>query len=403
MPTTKYAKPIIILVALLILPSLSSAQVTNGDFSTGDTTGWTISGSGFGIYEEGYGRVFSASYVVGTTSMSQSVDFSGYDTLNLSLRYYAAGGTSRGRVYIDSDVLYENSALTDTGWNTYSYDVSGYTGTHTLKFESYYPTTTVGRCDVYFDDVVLGVGVPTSSSSANFTLNSLNGDHACYDLELTPDFSFGSDNYDYYIVEDGKYNYFSSGCGVESLLDSGVYTSYFCAITTYSVGSHTVGIVENFTSNGVEYSRLLDSVAFTVGDEDVGNYTFGDPIVNTTVPEILPDEWFEPYEGSEAFNNISYNSTYFGFLYEGVNYVRGSVYNATEPVISFVVSPINSIATYFDQGALYIESAFSPANIYSSLYAAIFVPIFEAIPVKVLNTYTYYLAWLLVLMIFERR
>jgi hypothetical protein len=134
---------ILSLVLFLFLSSGASAlenMVVNGDFETGDLTGWTSSsGSVLGsqyAYEGSYcGFIFDES--AAGSWISQDVDLTGVNALTYYAMYIGCNSADI-LVYIDGS-LAQTGAATETpyyGFN--SLDVSSYSGVHTVKFAALY-------------------------------------------------------------------------------------------------------------------------------------------------------------------------------------------------------------------------------------------------------------------------
>lgn len=105
--------------------------------------------------------------------ITQIIDFTGFDNLSLFYAYtishhYSGNGNGRVRIYIDTDVVFEEnfSQLTSgavsesKGWTKLNLDVTSYTGNHTLKFESYITSSGSSgpKSQFYVDYVCLNNG-----------------------------------------------------------------------------------------------------------------------------------------------------------------------------------------------------------------------------------------------------
>ncbi|RLI77268.1 hypothetical protein DRP04_11670, partial [Archaeoglobales archaeon] len=152
----------IALICLLMIQTVSAEnRVTNGDFETGDLTGWDVSTSDYGKVEVKGEAAHSGSYGCELyaprwewAKIAQMIDLTGVDYITF---YFKADGYNpqygNFEVYIGSDKVYEHLGASD--WCYVEIDVSGYTGDQTLWFRANggnvdYP----GDYYVYLDDII---------------------------------------------------------------------------------------------------------------------------------------------------------------------------------------------------------------------------------------------------------
>ena len=162
---------IIGLICLLFVIQTVSAEnrVTNGDFETGDLTGWTSGGNRSYTIEVGTSYAYSGNYgcklVAEATSdgssdawIKQEVDLTDVETLEFYYKIADADGVGLHAfgVFIDSDKVFEDKGGGAGGWKNGSVDVSGYEGVHTIKFKvaGIKSGLDLGYVEVYLDDVV---------------------------------------------------------------------------------------------------------------------------------------------------------------------------------------------------------------------------------------------------------
>jgi len=158
------------LIFLLLITQTVSAEnrVTNGDFETGDLTGWGVYNQGAFDSDVSVGSSYahSGNYGCrlygegGDVDINQSVNFTNVDTLSFyyKINYVLLGlGDAKFEVYIDSDCVFNLTNPSTTNWIYKEINVSGYSGTHTLKFkvDAYYdPWYNKGtELEVFLDDV----------------------------------------------------------------------------------------------------------------------------------------------------------------------------------------------------------------------------------------------------------
>lgn len=170
---------ILIAIACLVLPAVAGAQVTNGDFEAGNTSGWieNEAGGGSGVFAttgwsgitpaggSWYGSVNGNSPTV-VNSITQTFNANAGDTLSLEVLYDCndapgfadpgdcslTGPGAPGTFFSETC----NSVPGDTGWVPFSFPLSG--GSYTLTCRARNESDTVGDPQVGVDNVVLQQG-----------------------------------------------------------------------------------------------------------------------------------------------------------------------------------------------------------------------------------------------------
>jgi len=151
------------LICLLLLVNQVSAEnrVTNGDFETGDLTGWTADGTnGVTGIEVGtdyahngtYGCKIPASGDRTWRSIKQDVDLTDVD--KLEFWYWSDGTSSNAPFMLLIDGSEKWSTYGDHDWTYVEIDVSSYSGEHTIEFQSVSGLNQGEGIGVYLDDVV---------------------------------------------------------------------------------------------------------------------------------------------------------------------------------------------------------------------------------------------------------
>jgi PKD repeat protein len=122
----------ILLVCLMVGVVGAAEQITNGNFETGDMTGWAVFGSPAPsanttqVHTGTYSAILPDYYYY--SNISQNVDFTGVTNLTFWDFHYGTGMT----IKVDNDIIYTFS-VTDTEWAYKDIPVS-YTGVHKLTF-----------------------------------------------------------------------------------------------------------------------------------------------------------------------------------------------------------------------------------------------------------------------------
>ncbi|KQC07396.1 MAG: hypothetical protein APR55_04010 [Methanolinea sp. SDB] len=135
--------------------SIPGDLITNGDFETGDFSGWTT---------ENGTTIYTSTYKVGSysarlmappgspASIEQSVDLTDVDVISYWCKRYAYGEL---RIYIDDTQVAAYSDALDRQYETL--EVSGYSGIKTVKFQSYATGTITNT--LYLDEITdFGLG-----------------------------------------------------------------------------------------------------------------------------------------------------------------------------------------------------------------------------------------------------
>jgi len=171
--TTMKKTIVLLLLAMLVLvtPVLAVAEVchecvTNGDFETGDATGWTATAGdedatvNASAKNSGSWGANITAISTNTSILSQSVDLTNVDTLTF---YYKAWGADKANLTLNFSVNGDVTTLVNTTatFTLASIDVSGYTGANTILFSKMGD----GAGGLMVDDVGAQSCAPLMSSS----------------------------------------------------------------------------------------------------------------------------------------------------------------------------------------------------------------------------------------------
>ncbi|WP_406656162.1 hypothetical protein V7O62_09895 [Methanolobus sp. ZRKC2] len=173
----------------------------------------------------------------------------------------------------------------------------------------------------------------------------------------------------------------------------------------YGVSGRFIGSSDTVLDSDI---TVLLTVNGTIPD---GNIT--DPVsppdpLNQTDPVAPPDPWngtppVTPDPGVDYEENKTYNSSFLSTYYTAVDDMADGLFSPVESIFSYLLGPVNSLNTSVNQGSAYFDQASGSMRHYDGAVMVLFVPLINALPNKLVNLVTYYLAWLLVIMLLRRR
>jgi hypothetical protein len=147
---------IAVLVLVLSSTSASASVVTNGDFETGDLTGWTADSAFSNSYAplqfNGSYCALIYSYDGFGSSLTQIMDLTNVDVLSFYGRN-EGGASDAFEIYFDGVLVYTNALNIINTWKKFEIDTSSYNGSTEIKFLMH------SDHDLCIDDVVASVGV----------------------------------------------------------------------------------------------------------------------------------------------------------------------------------------------------------------------------------------------------
>lgn len=168
-----------VIIILFFQPVQASEQVINGDFETGNLTGWQTVSTGTGSFTVASAYKYSGSYGLRIYSspicnhyIKQTIDMT--DVSTIYLRFYRYDITSPSKTTIGiignipSHYIYYNSS---SGYELIEWDASSYTGNQVF-FISAYAANGGGVSDIYVDDIS-GMSVNKLTGFVNNTLGNV--------------------------------------------------------------------------------------------------------------------------------------------------------------------------------------------------------------------------------------
>lgn len=149
----------ICLFACLFAGSASANLITNGDFSTGDISGWTLTGGEYAYEENGYFRGYDNS---GWGILSQDIITTAGQMYDISFDTYASQMSGNDFAWAINGVL--QGIATTTSWFT---NLGTFAGTGGATNVGFYFATDPGTGIWHLDNVsVTAVSVPEPASIA---------------------------------------------------------------------------------------------------------------------------------------------------------------------------------------------------------------------------------------------
>lgn len=450
-----------ITIAILIfslIPNIAfAAEFVNGNFETGDFTGWNISSNAdtpratlvnYSTYGSVYGnstadlRGSSASDTDSSkyTAISQDIDFSLYDDLQYTMRYEHypenGGGSYSITVVHEGGQIYSKPFTGSQPWTTYHIDISSYEGTGYIRFASY---TIYGNRlivdNIYFDnDTGMYEPIPEIlTPDTPFTFNDTNdidwdltdywGIHSSETFTYIESFKCINTTFDKYIT----YIPFYLEGNAELETTTGTFTTDLTIVDNYiTVYNSTSYQFEDLLIDECEYHAHVD-YDYYVPLEGWSYSSLWDSYINVTnftgltnessePPEPLPTpeptaeptptptfpEMPDPTEGDEV--NDTYNGT--GsldntWMVEYYNDVNDTVELLTVPLnssIQYMLYPVNSVSTGVDN-ATEMFTAYSPDN---NFFIGVVSPFFHGIPTSLQGFISFRLLCVIILMILGR-
>jgi hypothetical protein len=116
-------------------PAQAANLVTNGDFETGDFTGWTVNASSTGV-QNGANSTYTAylGTVGGLGTLSQILTTVVGETYTLSYDFFSDGGIpNQFQVQVNGTILFDQTNIPAQAFTPYSFNFVG-TGSDTIQF-----------------------------------------------------------------------------------------------------------------------------------------------------------------------------------------------------------------------------------------------------------------------------
>ena len=454
------------IILFFIIP-VNAEIFTNGGFETGDFTGWSFGSYASTVtsnvhsdysYDSNYGTRLYASGTSCAIWMYQTIDLTDIDNFTFRYKNVAVSGNEFAKtyVYIDGSCIYIDYNAGD--WILKEIDTSGYSGNHVFYF---YCSAGAGTTEVYLDNFDVIGTLPASgdlyiggldnsfcSSNQNWYVNDTK--YSGIDVYFTELVDYKIDNFDtskeYFINcsssnESWDYDYFKiliNDRGGNSFDDSGIQRVssmtnilYPDEPTTYTFGLYELSepisehfpwyywllyplymLIDWFAEDEGTTVTEIDTIEIRLSRVSGDNETEPDFPESPEQPDIPdpetepedPINWTTPeepptYEGANQTINLTWVEGYYTNVNNTIEGLYSPIYNFTNWSLTPITSLTSSITDFnTEMDKSFLQSKTDSEGLYSS-----FNTIITAIHPKIINVISYYLIWLILLLILRKR
>lgn len=403
--------------------------VTNGDFETGVWTPWLQSTSG-SDYASGIDSTYA--YTGNNGSMiyagawwikkRQSINWDNVNYVSFDIRFLESGPGAHFQVYSGVTNIYTINNPAIGSYHNVKIDVSsyGFTSSRDLEFKVYVGSS-VDNMRIYLDNIKAtnedpDLPVETSITfnpdvdeyntvpiGINYTIsdNNMSWDNYVYVCE----YATVNNTYDIYNCKFIQYVDDSSGyIDISNLWPFGMWISNIEAVEVSLFSEQHAPVWTYPRPNKPQWmSQYLDYDFMTINH----SYEIPDPIPTPDptpepIPEptIIPQPTATPQPIPDPLNeslNTSFRANYNNLVNGTINGFFEPVYNATNYFCSSLIS-LNDTLTNF---TVEMNQSFNTSSSSLVLSASLMYIIMCAIPAKLINVMTYYLIWVVILLIFK--
>lgn len=410
-----YTKSTILFIILISIFSIPvNAEVINGGFETGDFTGWTKIGANpaMGIFGPGT-YTHSGSYglrimqmFAGTCGVQQSIDCSNYNNLSFWYKNTDQGsGYGVLKVYIDDDLKH---SLGGSSWINYHLDISNYSGSHVIKFMSSASNMCVAFDDVELSDYESSITLMeftnepievTTYAHLECNLDDYWDTHANEHFYLSYDYYYKNVS-DYTIIDYNElelnsqntvtfiptyYPYFNQTGGCE--IKASILYTYNDPVYTESPLGFITTVLINSTYEPPEEPEELEEPEIPDPEPEP------DPEPDPPIPPTQPNG-----TGANQSINVSWTGEYYNAVNNTFDGLCSPIYNFT----NWSLSPIYSLNDSIGKFNYYMNESFTQTAQDSSILYDSINTIYSAIHPKIRNVITYYLIWVVLLIILKK-
>lgn len=410
-------KSLFYLIAVtLIFINPVSADFINGDFETGDLTGWDsyesysiVTGHDSTYAVQVYSSGWNSAYVY------QQVDLTDIDLLSF---YFKAPSISFGTpgVYIDNYNI-ENrlwAAYVTDVWEYIEIDVSEYSGDHYFIFRA---SDGGGSTQVIFDDILLDSGATEFAINFNPDVNETNSSawpSVDITLGLVP-------SWPYYHVKLYTYLWINESWGAKTLYTYKTTTYpkhwvyYFSVIEDGNYGWGGSFPLSSPTKKKFQVDLIYPGNNSVVATD---SYIYDpdyvppppppeeppeDPPEPNATAEPTPGPDPEPPEepptgpGANQTLNVSWVAGYNDKVNNTVDYLFEPIYNFSYQM----VYPVILLNTSLNNFSVTMNETLSNSSESIGISTTLLFIIMDSFPQKLINVMLYYFIWLIILMVFK--
>lgn len=415
--TKQWYKPIFyvfIIILFLVIP-VNANMIVNGDFETGNTTGWTYTGAtpAFGSWTDAnFGDIFG-DYVIGinyNTNLYQIFD----PNEATELKYWATGGITSGYVYLYNEAgtsfygkSFSVSSGTPTGWQTA--DISGRSY---VKIRVYSMGSENWANSFHVDNFyTVGDYVPVTVLSFDKTPYYENNDTIIsWDISDYKG-TYANELFRLDVITNGTIR--GTNFTQSKLLnpyDDGTtgkwYNHLYDLLDDNVSGTYQAKVWYEYYDPVFHSGYILDSYILTDIYSDNYTYVPPEPPEEPEEPEI-PNATEYPDIPIDPPNATSINQTVNTSWSEGYyNVVDGTIESLCSPTYNFtywLLQPITDLTTSINDYSVYMNDSFNKSSTGILVLSGSINTITNGLHPKVKNLITYYLVWLVLLLIMRKR
>ena len=420
MKFTKFIVLFLFIIFTFSMPVNAINLVQNGDFESGNSNNWTLvyqyAGGTINInsdsaYTGGYGADLQTASVgdYASVTIRQSFNLTNVDTLSLDLKINSVDTYNPPAIESGLYVYYGsyNNIYTDyytCDWKNVEIDVSGLSGIQSISFCSF---SYYGLTHIYLDNIIADDGETEINSivfNPNVSISNQSQQYFDYNINDTWDGYYyfvrsiwEPETYNLYLNENWL-NIDMSGENIKLLYE------FVCYQSNYSLELYAT----TYPTFDIGYAHLIAESPIIFYDssyippeepEEPEEPEIPDP---EPEPDPEPDPPIPPTQPNETNANQSINVSWTGEYYNAVNNTFGGLCSPIYNFTNWSLSPIYSLNNSIGEFNYYMNESFTQTAQDSSILYESINTIFGAIHPKIRNVITYYLIWVVLLIVLKK-